>query len=429
MRRAAARAVLARPAGAPAAASAACRGSCRRSPPRSARARRRARRRRPRAAARRASSSRSDALLERRQPRGPEQLVHPRAADAGDRALVAQQRVQVARLVEQPRELLRRTAPGRRPGRAWPPPRRPRRASAGSSLAQARCWVPNSRRRSSRPSSSRTSRREVRSRSEARLSQSCSRPADIRCTSTTSSPASIASIFPTRRTPGERAAGERVERRVERLHRDHAGRERGLDLGARGGARQAPRGDLDLGQLGHRAKSRLRRDEDLGGRRRAHRRGRRRGRGAPPARARAAPARRARRRRARRLGLGLRGRRPRRGRGPRRPGRGLLLDRHRRVDRREQGRAASAPRSARDAETARGARRWNDANVLALSLRTTSPALLEEILDGWFERRPERGRRRRGERPPRRRDRLGTPAGQRLALGVAHARHEQQREA
>jgi ribose 5-phosphate isomerase B len=38
-----------------------------------------------------------------------------------------------------------------------------------------------------------------------------------------------------------------------------------------------------------------------------------------------------------------------------------------------------------DAETARGARRWNDANVLALSLRATSDALLEEILDGWFE--------------------------------------------
>lgn len=38
-----------------------------------------------------------------------------------------------------------------------------------------------------------------------------------------------------------------------------------------------------------------------------------------------------------------------------------------------------------DAETARGARRWNDANVLALSLRTTSEALLTEILDGWFE--------------------------------------------
>jgi ribose 5-phosphate isomerase B len=41
-----------------------------------------------------------------------------------------------------------------------------------------------------------------------------------------------------------------------------------------------------------------------------------------------------------------------------------------------------------DAETARGARRWNDANVLALSLRTTSEALLAEILDSWFEGRP-----------------------------------------
>jgi ribose 5-phosphate isomerase B len=38
-----------------------------------------------------------------------------------------------------------------------------------------------------------------------------------------------------------------------------------------------------------------------------------------------------------------------------------------------------------DAETARGARKWNDANVLALSLRRTSSALLEEILDAWLE--------------------------------------------
>jgi ribose 5-phosphate isomerase B len=37
-----------------------------------------------------------------------------------------------------------------------------------------------------------------------------------------------------------------------------------------------------------------------------------------------------------------------------------------------------------DATTADGARRWNDANVLALSLRLTSPAQLEEILDAWF---------------------------------------------
>jgi ribose 5-phosphate isomerase B len=37
-----------------------------------------------------------------------------------------------------------------------------------------------------------------------------------------------------------------------------------------------------------------------------------------------------------------------------------------------------------DAATASGARRWNDANVLALSLRATSEAELEEILDAWF---------------------------------------------
>jgi ribose 5-phosphate isomerase B len=37
-----------------------------------------------------------------------------------------------------------------------------------------------------------------------------------------------------------------------------------------------------------------------------------------------------------------------------------------------------------DAQTAEGARRWNDANVLALSLRLTSHAALEEILDAWF---------------------------------------------
>jgi ribose 5-phosphate isomerase B len=41
-----------------------------------------------------------------------------------------------------------------------------------------------------------------------------------------------------------------------------------------------------------------------------------------------------------------------------------------------------------DAETARGARKWNDANVLALSLRGTSQAVLGEILDGWFGEGP-----------------------------------------
>ncbi len=37
-----------------------------------------------------------------------------------------------------------------------------------------------------------------------------------------------------------------------------------------------------------------------------------------------------------------------------------------------------------DAETARGARLWNDANVLCLSLRRTSEPIALEILDAWF---------------------------------------------
>jgi ribose 5-phosphate isomerase B len=41
-----------------------------------------------------------------------------------------------------------------------------------------------------------------------------------------------------------------------------------------------------------------------------------------------------------------------------------------------------------DAQTADGARKWNDANVLALSLRSTSEAELSEILDAWFAGEP-----------------------------------------
>lgn len=37
-----------------------------------------------------------------------------------------------------------------------------------------------------------------------------------------------------------------------------------------------------------------------------------------------------------------------------------------------------------DAQTAAGARRWNDANVLALSLRLTTTELAREMLDAWF---------------------------------------------
>ena len=37
-----------------------------------------------------------------------------------------------------------------------------------------------------------------------------------------------------------------------------------------------------------------------------------------------------------------------------------------------------------DAVTAEGARRYNDANVLVMSLRLTSPTLAEEMLERWF---------------------------------------------
>jgi ribose 5-phosphate isomerase B len=42
-----------------------------------------------------------------------------------------------------------------------------------------------------------------------------------------------------------------------------------------------------------------------------------------------------------------------------------------------------------DPETAAGARKWNDANVLALGLRLTSPALATEMLDAFLTTEPE----------------------------------------
>lgn len=42
-----------------------------------------------------------------------------------------------------------------------------------------------------------------------------------------------------------------------------------------------------------------------------------------------------------------------------------------------------------DAATATGARRWNDANVLVMSLRLTSPAVAREMLDAWFTTDPD----------------------------------------
>lgn len=37
-----------------------------------------------------------------------------------------------------------------------------------------------------------------------------------------------------------------------------------------------------------------------------------------------------------------------------------------------------------DAQTAKGARWWNDANVLVMSLRATSPEVAKEMLEAWF---------------------------------------------
>jgi ribose 5-phosphate isomerase B len=44
-----------------------------------------------------------------------------------------------------------------------------------------------------------------------------------------------------------------------------------------------------------------------------------------------------------------------------------------------------------DAETARGARAWNQANVLCMSLRGTSETVAREILDAWFSAEADAG--------------------------------------
>jgi ribose 5-phosphate isomerase B len=42
-----------------------------------------------------------------------------------------------------------------------------------------------------------------------------------------------------------------------------------------------------------------------------------------------------------------------------------------------------------DPETAAGARKWNDANILALGLRLTSPVVAAEMLDAFLATDPE----------------------------------------
>lgn len=42
-----------------------------------------------------------------------------------------------------------------------------------------------------------------------------------------------------------------------------------------------------------------------------------------------------------------------------------------------------------DRATAEGARKWNDANVLVMGLRLTSPTVASEMLDAWFSTDPD----------------------------------------
>jgi ribose 5-phosphate isomerase B len=44
-----------------------------------------------------------------------------------------------------------------------------------------------------------------------------------------------------------------------------------------------------------------------------------------------------------------------------------------------------------DAATAAGARKWNDANVLVMGLRLTSPEVAREMLDAWLSTEPDPG--------------------------------------
>lgn len=45
-----------------------------------------------------------------------------------------------------------------------------------------------------------------------------------------------------------------------------------------------------------------------------------------------------------------------------------------------------------DAQTAEGARKWNDANILCMSLRSTSEQVAREMLDAWFATGPSSDR-------------------------------------
>src|SRR4051794_18572908 len=195
------------------------------------------------------------AALERRQVGGPENLVDPRAPDAGDDALVAQHRVQRSRALWR-EQLAQRRRVGPRVGaerrerlvllqRVRAEHLHPRRLLRAE-LAQAQLApVVDPQQEPGRAVAQRGAlveelqppgRHEVEEHREIARDvhdEVLAAPPDAR----------------------DRRALERVQRRVERLQRVDARRERGLDRRAAQGGVEAARRDLDLGQLGHTSES------------------------------------------------------------------------------------------------------------------------------------------------------------------------------
>ena len=206
----------------------------------------------PSASCSRATSSRSQlrALAEGREPRLPEDLVDPGAPDAGDVALVAQQGMQVAGLVDQ----LAGTRPAgevARPRARGSPPSRP---SATSSAAEAspRLAAGCRTRAASAPGRRRAGPAPARPGPWARRAcERCSRPADIRWISTPDRrarpPASSRSGAP--RSPSRPSSSSSGGSNVFITFIPGARADSTKLPGKRG---QPARGDLDFRQLWHR---------------------------------------------------------------------------------------------------------------------------------------------------------------------------------
>jgi hypothetical protein len=190
------------------------------------------------------------ALAEGRELAAPEDLVHPGAPDPGHNALVAQQRVEVARLVHALGEVVlvgggpRVGAEGGHGlvvvdlgGREQLGPG----ALLGAELAQAQLppvLEPHEQARGAVPQRGPVAPQlEPPGGHEVHEQRELSRLDHEH--------------LPRAPHPRQLAARERLERRVEGLHRDHPRGERGLDPRAPRSAVEPPRGDLDLGQLGH----------------------------------------------------------------------------------------------------------------------------------------------------------------------------------